>query len=101
MERSGVWHPVAHRSSGDLGPRSQLPGFPFVEKRYRWKPMTFKQRVHTEEIGQEMYKLIADLYPICRSITGNGLRATLNLLKQYIPLEIHEVPTGTEVFDWT
>ena len=48
-----------------------------------------------------MYQLIADLYPICRSITGNGLRATLNLLKQHIPLEIHEVPTGTSVFDWT
>ena len=48
-----------------------------------------------------MYQLIAELYPICRSITGNGLRATLNILRQHIPLEIHEVPTGTIVFDWT
>ena len=63
--------------------------------------MALKKRYNGDEIGQEMYKLIADLYPICRSITGNGLRATLNLLRQHIPLEIHEVPTGTAVFDWT
>ena len=63
--------------------------------------MTLKNRDDTDEIGQQIYQLIADLYPICRSITGNGLRASLNLLKQHIPLEIHEVPTGTSVFDWT
>ena len=63
--------------------------------------MTLKNSDDTDEIGQEMYKLIADLYPICRSITGNGLRASLNLLRQHIPLEIHEIPTGTAVFDWT
>src|SRR5215831_19621695 len=62
---------------------------------------TLKNRDKTNEIGQEVYKLIGDLYPICRSITGNGLRASLNLLRQHIPLEIHEVPTGTAVFDWT
>lgn len=48
-----------------------------------------------------MYRLVRELYPICRSITGNGLRRTLDLLKAYIPLEVHEVPTGTPVFDWT
>jgi aminopeptidase-like protein len=48
-----------------------------------------------------MHNLIADLYPLCRSITGNGLRQTLNILRQQIPLEIHEVPSGTAVFDWT
>src|SRR5215468_7409535 len=63
--------------------------------------MTLKKRDNMDEIGREMYDLIADLYPICRSITGNGLRATLNLLKQHIPLETHEIPTGTAVFDWT
>jgi len=45
-----------------------------------------------------MYRLVSDLYPICRSITGNGFRETLNIIKDYI-LEVHEVPTGTEVFD--
>jgi aminopeptidase-like protein len=51
-------------------------------------------------LGQEMYDLVSELYPICRSITGNGVRRSLNVLKKYIPLEIHEVPTGTKVFDW-
>jgi aminopeptidase-like protein len=53
------------------------------------------------EIGQEMYRLITELYPICRSITGNGFRQTLQILKNYIPLTVQEVPTGTQVFDWT
>ena len=53
--------------------------------------MALRKRFNGDEIGREIYKLIADLYPICRSITGNGLRATLNLLRQHIPLEIHEV----------
>jgi aminopeptidase-like protein len=52
-------------------------------------------------VGQAMYQLIAELYPICRSITGNGFRESLRIIKRYIPLEMHEVPTGTPVFDWT
>jgi aminopeptidase-like protein len=52
-------------------------------------------------IGKQIYSLIAELYPICRSITGNGIRRSLAILKQHIPLEIHEVPSGTQVFDWT
>jgi aminopeptidase-like protein len=48
-----------------------------------------------------MHALIAELYPICRSITGDGLRATLRRLQQLVPLELHEVPSGTQVFDWT
>jgi aminopeptidase-like protein len=51
-------------------------------------------------IGAQMHQLISKLYPICRSITGNGVRKTLRILQQYIPLTIHEVPTGTKVFDW-
>lgn len=51
--------------------------------------------------GEEMYSLIADLYPICRSITGDGVRRTLGMLRELIPLEIHEVPSGTPAFDWT
>lgn len=53
------------------------------------------------QLGTAMYQLISDLYPICRSITGNGVRKTLEILQQYIPLEMHQVPTGTQVFDWT
>jgi aminopeptidase-like protein len=51
--------------------------------------------------GREIYALIEELFPICRSITGNGLRETLKIIQKRIPLEIHEVPSGTEVFDWT
>jgi aminopeptidase-like protein len=51
--------------------------------------------------GEEMHSLIRRLYPICRSITGNGVRETLRILKERVPLEIQEVPTGTRVFDWT
>ncbi len=51
--------------------------------------------------GREMYDLIRRLYPICRSITGEGVRRTLRILQERIPLSIHEVPTGTQVFDWT
>jgi aminopeptidase-like protein len=53
------------------------------------------------DVSHQMYQLMADLYPICRSITGDGVRATLRTMQQIIPLEIHEVPTGTPVFDWT
>lgn len=52
-------------------------------------------------LGQKMYQLVAELYPICRSITGNGFRDTLRILQNYIPLKVLEVPTGTEVYDWT
>lgn len=51
--------------------------------------------------GEDMYNLIKELFPICRSITGNGVRSTLNIIKKHIPLQIKEVPSGTKVFDWT
>lgn len=59
------------------------------------------QSLESETIGREMHRLISELYPICRSLTGEGVRQTLTILRRYIPLEIHEIPTGTEVFDWT
>jgi aminopeptidase-like protein len=60
-----------------------------------------KMGLNPNDVAQEMYQLISDLYPICRSITGDGVRETLNIIKGHIPLEVHEVPTGSEVFDWT
>ncbi len=48
-----------------------------------------------------MTRLIEALYPICRSITGDGLRQSLGLIAQEIPLRLTEVPSGTQVFDWT
>ncbi|MEO5917523.1 MAG: DUF4910 domain-containing protein [Luteolibacter sp.] len=54
-----------------------------------------------EAVGLAMHALATELYPHCRSITGDGVRTTLKRLSREIPLTIHEVPTGTEVFDWT
>nr|WP_206210742.1 DUF4910 domain-containing protein [Streptomyces sp. SID10362] len=51
--------------------------------------------------GEEMYALVERMYPLCRSITGDGVRATLRIVDEYIPLHVHEVPTGTRVLDWT
>ena len=52
-------------------------------------------------IGQEIYKLAEELFPICRSLTGDGNRETLSILKKIYPdIKIHEIPTGTKVFDW-
>jgi aminopeptidase-like protein len=48
-----------------------------------------------------MHALVERLYPLCRSITGNGVRATLDVLAESIPLTVHEIPTGTAVLDWT
>ncbi len=53
------------------------------------------------DIGKEMYELISILFPVTRSITGDGVRETLSILRQHIPLSVHEVPSGTKVFDWT
>lgn len=58
------------------------------------------QEVDCSAAGKSMYDLAQRLYPICRSITGNGVRETLSILKEFIPLEIHEIPSGTKVFDW-
>lgn len=52
-------------------------------------------------IGDDIFALAASIYPICRSITGNGVRETLQVLGRHIEIGLHEVPTGTEVFDWT
>ena len=51
--------------------------------------------------GREMYELMERLYPICRSLTGDGVRETLDLIEEQIPLERTEVPSGTQVYDWT
>src|SRR6476660_941404 len=51
--------------------------------------------------GRELYDRVERLYPICRSITGDGVRETLGIIGREIQLATTEVPTGTQVFDWT
>lgn len=56
----------------------------------------------TDSLGDSIYRLCCDLYPICRSITGSGVRHTLDIIKRnHLPdLTIHEIPSGTRCFDW-
>jgi aminopeptidase-like protein len=61
---------------------------------------TLTPRAHASRSGQELYDFAARLYPICRSITGAGVRKTLAIIGRRVPLAVHEVPTGTRVFDW-
>jgi aminopeptidase-like protein len=56
---------------------------------------------HAADIGHELHGFVEQLFPICRSITGAGVRQTLSSIQKHIALEITEVPTGTAVFDWT
>lgn len=64
------------------------------------RPSSLNQAKSAQD-GQAMHDLMAELYPICRSITGDGVRQSLRILQRYIPLTLHEVPTGTAVLDWT
>lgn len=50
--------------------------------------------------GEQMHELVSRLFPICRSQTGNGVRQSLDIVSEMIPLVTHEVPSGTHVFDW-
>src|SRR6516225_3149339 len=61
----------------------------------------FGEQFIGDGIGESVFARAAKLYPICRSITGNGVRQTLREIGEFIKLEVHEVPTGTVVFDWT
>lgn len=59
------------------------------------------KELNERDLGKSMFELIKILYPICRSITGEGNRMTLRIIRGLIPVEIKEVPSGTKVFDWT
>lgn len=51
--------------------------------------------------GPDLHGLVTRLFPLCRSITGDGVRRTLDIIAESISLQVHEVPTGTQVFDWS
>jgi aminopeptidase-like protein len=53
------------------------------------------------DLGAEMHALVRRLYPLCRSITGDGVRETLAIVGEQLPLTVYEVPTGAQVLDWT
>ncbi len=89
---SGNSDPESHAGAGaHAGAQQNVPESVF----------DLARSIDPEAIGPEIYSLIEELYPICRSITGNGVRETLARIHRKIPLQVHEVPTGTRVFDWT
>ena len=54
-------------------------------------------RLISTGVGDEMFAFAAEIYPICRSITGDGVRETLARIKAHVPIEVHAVPSGTQV----
>lgn len=54
-----------------------------------------------DDAGGELYRRIERLFPVCRSLTGDGVRETLRMLCDDVPIDIHEVPSGTALYDWT
>jgi aminopeptidase-like protein len=50
--------------------------------------------------GREAYALARRLFPLCRSLTGKGVRETFDLIEEQIPIQRTEIPSGTRVFDW-
>ena len=79
-----------------------------VRLRSRHLKKTHDRRVGTDTtlksdlIGAELHHVAEELFPICRSITGDGVRQTLNVLShRFRPFEVFEVPSGTQCFDWT
>jgi aminopeptidase-like protein len=59
------------------------------------------ERLLTRDAGEEIFAFATRLFPVCRSLTGDGMRETLREIASHLPLEMREVPTETEVFDWT
>ena len=55
----------------------------------------------TDNAGTAMHSLMTELFPICRSLTGPGLRQTLSRFADFVPFTLHEVSSGTKCFDWT
>jgi aminopeptidase-like protein len=53
-----------------------------------------------ETVGRDAYELMARLFPLCRSLTGDGVRATLDLIEEEIPITRTDIPTGATIFDW-
>lgn len=65
------------------------------------EPTSLAPSIEDDAIGKDIYALAAEIFPICRSITGDGVRQTIDVLQQHIPIQRHELSTGTPVLDWT
>jgi aminopeptidase-like protein len=63
-------------------------------------PIDWESVSDATTIGEELLALMRELYPLPRSLTGPGVRATLEVLRREVPLGLIETPSGTAVFDW-
>lgn len=64
-------------------------------------PVALTTVLGVDDLGVALHDQMARLYPLCRSATGNGVRDTLHILGEGLPMRLHEVPSGTQVLDWT
>ena len=80
-------------------PLKHIPGSPSTPQSAA-HARALRPLLTSQDIGQDIYALAAEIFPICRSITGDGVRQTLDILGRHIPIERHEIPTGTKVLDW-
>jgi aminopeptidase-like protein len=65
------------------------------------EPRGLNAELTARSIGEEIYAFASEIYPICRSISGDGVRETLRRITSQVSLKLHEVPTGAKIFDWT
>ncbi len=85
------------RHAGSLRPSGRAPA-----KRVVFYPMKSVSDSPSVLNGEGMHALARRLWPLHRSITGDGTRKTLRIIQEVLPdLLIHEIPSGTQVFDWT
>jgi aminopeptidase-like protein len=82
------------------GTKNLTSAFFASKRREKVENFHMKPPLIKNETGIEMFRLISECYPICRSITGDGVRETLKLVSDIISIEQFEVPSGTHVFDW-
>jgi aminopeptidase-like protein len=54
-----------------------------------------------DQVGHRIYELASRIFPLCRSITGDGVRQTLDILAEHAPIEGRALPTGSPILDWT
>jgi aminopeptidase-like protein len=94
--------PTASPATLDLGAATAppSPGTPDGESLARIRFPDLAEGLDFSAAGPAMHAWMSEVFPLCRSITGTGLRRTLDSLRGFLPLDIREVPTGTPVFDW-
>ena len=101
LGRPRVRHRVAAGGADSQRARPLVSG---LHQSRGWRAMSVGRALagaNREALGRELHDRVADIYPICRSITGDGVRGTLARLAKDVPLSVHEVPTGAQVLDWT